>query len=43
MRTVDDHSIDDRLEKGDVGDGFVSTAENKTAEVRPSAVSSRGW
>jgi len=42
MLTIDDDNINDRFEKGDVGHGFVSAAEDDPAEVRPSALSSWG-
>lgn len=42
MLTIDDDNINDRFEKGDVGDGFFSAAENNPAEVRLFALSSWG-
>ena len=41
MLTVDNDDINDRLQKGDVGDGFVPAAENNPAEIRLWALS--GW
>jgi len=34
MLTIDDDDINDRFQKRDVGDGFVSAAENNPAEIR---------
>ena len=34
MLTIDDDDINDRFQKRDVGDGFVSAAKNNPAEVR---------
>jgi len=37
MLTIDDDDINDRFKKRDVGYGFVSTAEDNPAEIRPSS------